>query len=157
MNTGPRTSPERSPAAMRRLSRFPADRSRSYPRSSEAARFTAWRWAQNPPVMRTSCWVSGRSTTRAPGEGVAGPAGSAEPRRRGWVVTLQAFGDPVVRSVPAQVAGKTANRGVLVDDQQLGAHHLGQVLERVDAHCGAHDRVMRTACHQPRLGRRTEV
>src|SRR3954447_10935313 len=105
MKTGPRGSPDIVPAAIRRLSRFPADSRRSRPNGTATSPFTCLRAAHSPPVMVTAPSGTGRSRQVASGVGATGP---------GTVSCLVAAGDAGVMAVvtipPATVVEERARR-----------------------------------------------
>src|SRR5512132_3845011 len=94
MNTRPRKRPALRPAAIRRLSRFPAASSMRRPCGSATSRLTAWRRASRPLSSATAHASSVRST--APGLRAAstGPA-----------VALAAIAGRVYRESARLVAG----------------------------------------------------
>src|SRR3954451_16933913 len=73
MKTGPRGSPDNFPAAIRRLSRFPAASRRSRPSGTATSPFTRRRVAHRPPVIVTALSGTGRSRQAASGVGATGP------------------------------------------------------------------------------------
>src|SRR3954447_13666790 len=90
MKTGPRGSPDCVPAAIRRLSRFPAASSRSRPSGTATAPFTCRRASQRPPLIVTAPSGTGRSRQAASGVGATGP---------GTVPCLVSAGDAGVMAV----------------------------------------------------------
>src|SRR5919107_1464048 len=74
MKMGPRASPSFSPAAIRRLSRFPAVSSRSCPVGIATSRLARCRSAQKPPVTWAGPDATGRSRQVAELVGAAGAA-----------------------------------------------------------------------------------
>src|SRR4051812_18162466 len=91
MKTGPRGCPEIVPAAMRRLSRFPADSRRSRPLGIAASPFTCRRAAHSPPVTDTAPSGTGRSRQAADGVTAMGPgivSGDAAPEDVGVMAVV---------------------------------------------------------------------
>src|SRR4051794_10448734 len=74
MKIGPRASPVIFPAAIRRLSRLPADSSFSQLDEIADSRLARWRCAQNPPVMRAAPDGTGRRRHDAVAVGRMGAA-----------------------------------------------------------------------------------
>src|SRR3954454_24812109 len=74
MKIGPRASPCIFPAAIRRLSRLPADSSFSQLDEIAVSRFASCRRAQKPPVTRAAPDGTGRSRHAAAPVGRTGPA-----------------------------------------------------------------------------------
>jgi hypothetical protein len=57
----------------------------------------------------------------------------------------------VVGGAPPQLAAEGSHGRVIVDDHQLDAGHLGEVLEGLDVEGLGQDGVVRRTRHQPRL------
>src|SRR4051812_3764636 len=111
MKTGPRNSPDIVPAAIRRLSRFPADSRRSRPSGTATSPFTCRRAAQRPPVMVTAPSGTGRSRQAASGVGATGPATVSCPVGAGDAGVMAVVTDPPATVVEERAGSSSGSDG----------------------------------------------